>query len=262
MANHGESHLEEILGTVTAEDEKAFRAHIAYRSQSNLLRMKTEDFHGIHGGTDALFNDIYQKTFQEASDNNTREKTDDKSVANTLETAVIGALKAIKRTHETYLWKNYEAMKLDGSFKSESERAQYLLNLAHEIGANDDDVQKLSASLRSGDELLWNQGMREFTDNMKERILDYHVGKHGIAATHEREHKFKAWYVDREMRDKLGVEPEDLALQLSPNVTYSSMIRNVERGLPADRNDLGMKSAGLKAYHAKGPAKQHAPANG
>tara|TARA_Y100000310_G_scaffold229168_1_gene231547 strand:- start:30683 stop:31459 length:777 start_codon:yes stop_codon:yes gene_type:complete len=250
MPDNAESHLEEVLSTVTADEEEAFEEHIKYRSQTNRINMKTESFLANEGGTEKMFDDVYHSAYKSASSKRLRGKTDDKSIADSLELVVIESLKKMPNHIETYLWKNFEAMKNSNGFESDNERLQHLVKLASDyLGATQRDVTALLSALRSGDKLLWNEGMRTFTTNLKDRIIDSYITKKGEDVSRDKEHKFKA-YMIREMRDEQGVTPDNLAKELSPIVSYEATLRRTE-GLPTDASSTEYAVRGLRMYEQK-----------
>jgi hypothetical protein len=250
MPNSSDSHLEEVLDSLSPDDEAKFKDYMEYQGTTNKARMKSENFVNYDGGTEKLFDDVYHAAYKTAKDSNLKDKTDDKSVADSLELVVVNSLKKIQRPFETHLWKNFEAMKESNEFNSDNERLQMLINIANNyLGASQQDVQRLVAGVRSGNSLLWNQSVRTFTDRLKDSLVETYVTKKGEDVTRDKEHLFKA-YLIRDLREQHKVSPDNLARELSTNVPYFATIQKAA-AVPASRDPLELKAAGLVEYNAR-----------
>jgi len=259
MVIEGQSHLEEIVSHIRPEDQKAFDEHIQYRSTENTARMRYENFADVEGGTDRLLDDVYHDSYKKSVKGDWKEKGDDEAWAETLEAVVVGMLKQIgpHRHNESFLLKNFLAMKDGGSFETDGERAAALATIVQNMGARQEDLQKLQQAVRSGDKMAWNAGVRAFTDTMKGSLITNYVNQHGLKATQDREHLFKAYYIKRIMQPELGMSPVDIPLALSPQVPYVNLMQNAEQ-IPADRNPSELKLAQLELYkpHERQAAKK------
>jgi hypothetical protein len=214
----GESHLESILAQITNEEAASFKEHLEYRSQENRLKMRYEHFSGTEGGTEKLFDDLYHNTYQQANAKGLRGKTDPASVADTLELIVIGGLKGVNSPYETGLLKHFEAMKASGRFESDFARQTHLRELMSYLGASRQDVQTLVSGLSSGDASGWSQTVREFTNGLKDGIINRYIALHQNKTLDRPEKipKFKA-YVTKQLREEHGKTPEDLIGYLAPH---------------------------------------------
>lgn len=246
-----ESHLEEILGGVSPEEKTNFEDHLVYRSPENRGRMRYEQFVTIQGGTEKLFDDIYHNAYTAATKGGLKGKSDPKSIADTLELVVVEALKKIQRPIETYLWKNFESMKASGGFRSDDDRMTHLIELANRyLGADQQELTTLLSSLRRGDPLLWNQAVREFTNRLKDGVVDSYIEQHRIKTIPpDVEHKFKAYAV-QQLREKHGVTPsENLPRYLSTLTPVQQALQHVTT-LRSQQGPIAYAAAGVTPYQA------------
>lgn len=241
--------LEEILGELSPAEKTNFEDHLTYRSPENLARMRTEQFVTVTGGTEKLFDDVYHNAYRVATQSGLKGKADPKAVADTLELVVIEALKKIQRPIETFQWKNFETLKETNGFRSDDERLSHLVQLASNyLGADEQELATLINSLRRGDPLMWNQAMREFTNKLKESVIEKYIDQHRLKAVPpDAEHKFKAYAV-KELREKHGVTPTE---SLPRYLSTLTPLRQALQHLDLFRNrqsQLAYAGAGVTPY--------------
>ena len=261
-----ESHLEEILHQITPEEEAQFKEHLTYRTPQASRTLRYDKFGNIEQGTEKLFNDIYHNAYQTATAKGLKAKKDDAAIADTLELVVVEALRKLASagTHLSqsadHAWKNFELMKKEGTFRGDTERLVHLQNLASEyLGASDQNISALIQLLRSGDPGVWGETVRNFTNQLKDSLVDQYVSQHLMKSlTNENRHKWQA-YAIKHLREALGKEPENLPRYMSPTMTPLPQIMQ-RVGQLYMRSDKGAETVmRLKDY--KPPRKQAAGHN-
>ncbi len=251
-----EGHLEEILHSITGEEEANFQDHLEYLSPQNRARMRYEQFVTVQGGTEKIFDDVYHNAYRVATEKNLKGKADPKAVADTLELVVVEGLKRINGSVETHLWKNFEAMKANNSFRSDDDRLSHLVVLASYLGADQQEIGQLLAGLRTSDPLQWNQSVRDFTNKLKDGVIDFYMTRHRNRLVNaENEHKFKA-YAAKHMRETHGVEPRDILRYLSPQTQVEQALLPITQ-LAQVKNPQAYAALGVKEYKPANQAAAH-----
>lgn len=240
-----ESRLEEILGGISPEEGAKFKEHLEYRSPQNIRAMKYQKFGQIEGGTEKLFDDIYHSAYASAKEKGLQGKKDPKAIADALELIVVEALKKLGGTEGEFA-KTFEVLKNSGGFEGDQERLSHLMQLAASyLGAEEEQLGALLAGLRSGEATIWAQSVRQFTDHLKDSVINHYVTQHRLERVNERnEHRFRAYAV-RHLRDTHGVTPDNVARYISTLTPMPQILRHLDtlggRKDPAQYAALGLK---------------------
>lgn len=242
-----ESRLEEILGELNAEEAAKFKEHLEYRSAPNTRAMKYQKFGRLEGGTEKLFDDIYHNAYASAKAKGLQEKKDPKAVADALELVVIEALKKLGGMEQS-IAKTFEVLKSSGGFEGDQERLSHLIQLATSyLGAGEEQLGALLAGLRTGEATIWAQSVRQFTDHLKDSVINQYVLQHRLERVNQRnEHKFRA-YVVQQLRDTHGVTPDNVARYISTLTPMQQVLQHVDT-LGNRKDPAQYKALGLKEY--------------
>ncbi|MBI2141092.1 hypothetical protein HYU16_01575 [Candidatus Woesearchaeota archaeon] len=244
-----ESRLEEILGGISAEEAAKFKEHLEYRSPQNVRAMKFQKFGPIEGGTEKLFDDIYHSAYATAKEKGLQEKKDPKSIADALELIVVETLKKLGGAEAEHA-KTFEALKSSGGFEGDQERLNHLLQLAASyLGAEEERLGALLGGLRSGEATLWAQSVRQFTNHLKDSVIDHYITQHRLERVNQKnEHKFRAYLV-KHLRDTHTATPDNVARYISTLTPMQEIFQRVDT-LSTSEDPARYKALGLKKYQA------------
>lgn len=222
-----DAHLKIVKKGIDDKVEKAFdefvHKHNSPEARQNMQYTSFEGIKGkkVDGGTDALFNSIYQNAYKDIAkqlDNVSAKKPEDrdKAVLGILEAFILPSLEQTSE-HGAQVAAIYKATKKE--HKSDADRIDVLYKHAERyLGAGAQDergqkhIDKLRLALASEDKLAARQGIAEFRDTLKQTVPGYHINlklREAIskAGVEGGEDKFKA-YVTEQLRKKHTVEPD------------------------------------------------------
>jgi hypothetical protein len=234
--------LEEILASVADNEKKEFDEHLSYRNPTKKKAWQYENWQGVEGGTEKIFNDVYQSNLKYVMKENLAGKKDPSSVRKMFENIILEAMLNSKDPVAEAAAKAFKAAVKAGDIKSDDDAMSRLFKYADEyLDMDQQNIFSLKNKLESGDKYLALEGMKEFIEGLKKSVINRYIQQHMIKVSTGKEHKFNAYVIDTNMK-KYSVEPESMGKELmktSKELLYHhDQIRNTYSSAPEEMSKL------------------------
>jgi hypothetical protein len=208
--------LKKTLESITEKEAKDFQGLLDETKHERFLFYKQEKWNNVEGGTDRIFNDLYQDALKYVLKEKLHEKKDEASEAKILENIILGAMRATKDSDSLAAAEVFSAADKAGEFKSLTEKVEVLLQYANtylSINPNTQQFQQIRNQLRSGDKYEVLKGMKTITETLKESVIKRHFSKKYLKVATGNEPKLTAYMIDH-IKKEYKIEPIFLGKEL------------------------------------------------
>ncbi|MEM4267596.1 MAG: hypothetical protein QXK37_02065 [Candidatus Woesearchaeota archaeon] len=243
--------LEELLNEIPTDVKEEFDKHLEYHNPETQKKWKYEDWQGFKGGTEVLFENVYQSSTKFVIENQLNGKKDSASIRRILENLIIEALKSSRLQSAVSAAKVLEAAIKAGEFKTDEEVIGHLAMVSSQyLGIDEKLVAQLKAQLETGDKYLALAGIKNFTNSLKDAVINQYISQHRSKIEAGREHHLTAYVIEYGLRGKYNLTPENLGKELSqpPHIVLQ---KYAQLGHNKDQFEQVAQSLKYKKYEKK-----------